>query len=304
MPVSTTRSELLKKRVDQFTRVLRPMEKGDVRALHQARVASRRMRELVPMLQLERATGRKVARRLRKITARLGAVRELDVLLIQIDELHVSGRRGSGGLGRVGVRVSKARDEARKRLRAELPTSQMARLARKLARIAGELAAAEHASSKAAARSWRWAIDARVAKRAGSVSSAIAEAGALYLPDRLHAVRIAVKKLRYAVELAAEASQDRGTADLRVLKRSQELLGRMHDVQTLIDQVRQTQASLAPPNVAVWRELDTLVASLEDDCRRLHARYMRQRDVLGAVAERRSDQAQPPTTRAQARRAG
>ena len=115
MPVSTTRSELLKKRVDQFTRVLRPMEKGDVRALHQARVASRRMRELVPMLQLERATGRKVARRLRKITARLGAVRELDVLLIQIDELHVSGRRGSGGLGRVGVRVSKARDEARKR---------------------------------------------------------------------------------------------------------------------------------------------------------------------------------------------
>ena len=36
MPVSTTRSELLKKRVDQFTRVLHAVEKGDVRALHQA----------------------------------------------------------------------------------------------------------------------------------------------------------------------------------------------------------------------------------------------------------------------------
>ena len=304
MPVSTTRSELLKKRVEQFKRVLHAVEEGDVRALHQARVTSRRMRELLPMLQLDRAQARKVGRRLRKVTARLGAVRELDVLLMLIDELHVSGRKGSGGLGRVGVRVSKDRDRARKRLAAELPVADLTRLSRKLSRIADSLDEAEHTSSKTTARSWRWAIDARVAKRAGSVSSAIAEAGALYLPDRLHAVRIAVKKLRYALELAAEASRSRSSADLRVLTRSQELLGRMHDVQTLIDQVRQTQASLAPPSVTVWRDLDTLVTSLEDDCRRMHARYMRQRDELGAVAARRREQAQPPTTRAQARRAG
>jgi len=304
MPVSTTRSELLKKRVDQFTRVLHAVEEGDVRALHQARVTSRRMRELLPMLQLERPQARKLGRRLRKITARLGTVRELDVLLLLIDELHVSGRRGSGGLGRVGVRVSKDRDRARKRLAAALPLTELTRVARKLTRIADGLDEAERASSKTTARSWRWAIDARVAKRAGSLASAIADAGALYLPDRLHAVRIAVKKLRYAVELSAEASHEPSSADLRVLKRSQELLGRVHDEQMLIDEVRQTQASLAPPTVTVWRDLDTLVASLEDDCRRLHARYMRQRGDLSAVAERRSDQLQPSTARAQARRAG
>jgi CHAD domain-containing protein len=304
MPVSTTRSELLKKRVDQFTRVLQAVEEGDVRALHQARVASRRMRELLPMLQLGGAAARKIGRRLRKITARLGTVRELDDLVTLIDELHVSGRRESGGLGRVGVRVSKDRDRARKRLASQLPVADMVRLARKLSRIADDLTEGERASSKTNARSWRWAIDARVAKRAGSLSSVIADAGALYLPDRLHAVRIATKKLRYALELSAEASQERSSADLRVLKRAQELLGRMHDVQMLIDQVRQTQASLVPPNVAVWRDLDTLVASLEDDCRRLHARYMRQRGVLSAVAERRGEQLQPSTTRAQARRAG
>jgi CHAD domain-containing protein len=304
MPVSTTRSELLNKRVDQFKRVLHAVEEGDVRALHQARVTSRRMRELLPMLQLDRARARKLGRRLRKITARLGTVRELDVLLMLIDELHVSGRRGSGGLGRVGVRVSKDRDHARKRLAAELPVGHMTRLSRKLGRIAESLDEAERASSKTTARSWRWAIDARVAKRARRLSSMIADAGALYLPDRLHAVRIAVKKFRYALELSAEASHDRSSADLRVLKRGQELLGRMHDVQMLIDQVRQTQASLAPPSVTVWRDLDTLVASLEDDCRRLHARYMRQRSDLSAVAERRSEQPQPATIRAQARRAG
>src|SRR5258708_31333312 len=99
MSVSTTRSELLKKRVEQFKRVLQAVEEGDVRALHLARVTSRRMRELLPMLQLERAQARKVGRRLRKVTARLGTVRELDVLLMLIDELHVSGPKGSRGRG-------------------------------------------------------------------------------------------------------------------------------------------------------------------------------------------------------------
>jgi CHAD domain-containing protein len=305
MPVSTTRSELLKKRVDQFTRVLDAVEKGDVRALHQARVASRRMRELVPMLQLERRTSRKLGRRMRRVTTRLGTVRELDVLLILIDELHVSGRRGAGGLGRVGVRVAKLRDEARKKLIAHLPIADMSRLARKLNKIVDSLRDAEGSSSKAAARSWRWAIDARVAARASRLAAAMADAGALYLPERLHGVRIAIKKLRYAVELSAEAAGERAAADLRVLKRGQDLLGRMHDLQILIGEARQTQASLAPPSVAVWRDLDTLVGTLEDDCRRLHARYMRMRDALGALSERRSDQPHvPSTTRALARRAG
>jgi CHAD domain-containing protein len=308
MPVSTTRSELLKKRVDQFTRVLEAVAKGDVRALHQARVASRRMRELLPVLQLDRRTGRRLSKRLRKVTNRLGTVREFDVLLLQIDELHVSGRRGSGALGRVGVRVSKRRDEARKRLAEHLPTADLTRLARKLDRVVGELRDAETASSKNVARNWHWAIDARVARRAGRLSSAMIDAGAVYLPERLHTVRIAVKKLRYAVELAADAAGERGGdragADLRVLKRAQELLGRMHDVQMLVDQVRRTQASLTPPSVTVWRDLDTLVTTLEDDCRRLHARYMRMRDELTEIADRRSAHRPGVPSRALARRAG
>ena len=82
------------------------------------------------------------------------------------------------------------------------------------------------------------------------------------------------------------------------------MLGRLHDVQTLVDQVRQTQASLAPPNVTVWRELDKLVTSLEDDCRRLHGRYMRIRDDLTALTERRGEQAQASADRGQSQRAG
>src|SRR3954470_4832011 len=305
MPASTTRSELLRKRVDQLQRVLHGLEAGDVRALHQARVASRRLRELTPLLQLERSKARKLLRRLRKITTHLGPVRELDVLLMQIDEVHAAGRRGSaGGLGRVGIRVSKARDEARKRLVVELPANRLARFARQLDRVATDIAEAERESSKTTARSWRWAIEARVAKRARRLSDSIAAAGAVYLPERLHAVRISIKKLRYSVELSAEAAGRRVDPDLRLLKRGQELLGRLHDLQMLIEHVRETQASLAPPSVAVWRELDVLIVSFEDDCRRLHARYMRLRDSLTAIAERRSQGATASGSGPQVRRAG
>jgi CHAD domain-containing protein len=303
MPVSTTRSELLKKRVDQFQRAAHSLESGDRRALHQARVASRRLRELAPLLQLERSKARRLLRRLRKITTRLGPVRELDVLLMQIDELHAS-RKGSGGLGHVGVRVSKARDEARKRLFAQLPTSRMLRFVRKLERLTERIADSERSSSKAAARNWRWAIEARVSKRARGLSDAIAEAGAVYLPERLHAVRIALKKLRYAVELSAEAAGRRSDADLPLLKRGQDLLGRLHDLQMLIDHVREAQASLAPPNITIWRELDALIGSLEDDCRRLHARYMRIRDTLALTAERRTERAAALAGPPQVQRAG
>ena len=305
MPVSTTRSELLKKRLDRFTRALPGVEKGDVRALHQARVASRRLRELLPMLHLETDTGRKINRRLKKMTTRLGIVRELDVLLLLIDELHVSRRDRGAALARVGVQVSKSRDHARKRLTARMPVAEMWRLANKLDKLAGELRTAEQASSKTAARSWRWAIDARVASRASRLSAAMHDAGALYLPERLHTVRIALKKLRYAVELSAELADGKTDAGLRALKRGQDLLGRMHDLQVLIDRGRQVQASLAPPNLTVWRELDALLLSLDDDCRRLHARYMRARDTLIALTDTLSARPHPAPARAQiTRRAG
>ena len=304
MSVSSTRSELLKRRLHGFTRALPGVEKGDVRALHEARVASRRLRELLPMLRLEPDMARKLSRRLRKVTTRLGAVRELDVLLLVIDELHESRRDRGAALARVGVRVSKARDHARKRLSARLPVAEMWRLANKLDKVAGELRVAEQASSKSSTRNWRWAVDARVASRASRLSVAIHDAGAVYLPERLHAVRVALKKLRYAVEVSELASGKTGVA-LRALKRGQDLLGRMHDLQVLIDRGRQVQASLAPPNLTVWRELDALLLSLDDDCRRLHARYMRVRDTLTALTDTLSARSHPAPARAQAtRRAG
>lgn len=285
MPLSSTRSELLKKRLDEFTRVLSAVEQGEVRGLHRARVASRRLRELLPMLQLDHDRSRKLSRRLKKVTTRLGGVRELDVLLLLVDELHVARRGRSGSLGRVGISVAKDRDDARKRLETRLPVERMRRLGGKLAGVVEELRVAETSPARATARSWPAAVDAQVAARAARLAAAVTEAGALYLPERLHAVRIAVKKLRYALELSNELAGTKRDPRLMALKRGQQLLGRMHDLQVLVERVRQVQASLTPPNVTIWRNLDALVASLEDECRVLHARYMRLRDRLMAAAD-------------------
>jgi hypothetical protein len=105
--------------------------------------------------------------------------------------------------------------------------------------------------------------------------------------------------------LSTEVAGGGNSAGLSVLKRGQELLGNMHDRQVLIERVRQVQASLTPPSVTVWRDLDALVISLEDECRRLHGRYMGLRDRLAAIAE--SLRAPPQggvAPRGQARRAG
>ena len=300
----STRSELLRNRLERFTRVLPAVEDGDVRALHAARVASRRLREVLPVLQLERSVTRKLSKRLRKVTARLGTVRELDVLLLLIDELHVSRRDHNQALSRVAVAVAKERDDARERLAERLPAAELRRLAKKLARYADELAEADaEKGGPVANRSWRWALEARIAVRASRLAAAVDEAGTVYLPERLHGVRIAVKKLRYALELRADVGAVGGAAELRTLRRVQDALGRMHDIQVLIDRVRRVQASLAPPSVTVWRALDTMVVELDAQCRELHARYVRRRGDLLSIADRLSSPATPPGKRAPARQA-
>jgi CHAD domain-containing protein len=154
---------------------------------------------------------------------------------------------------------------------------------RKLDRAADKLEGIEDAQTR---RAWRWALDARVNRRAIALGHAIDKAGAFYLADRLHVTRIGVKKLRYALELDVEARGLKTTDELRALKRMQEVLGRLHDMQVLVDHVRRVQASLAPPDVTTWRNLDALVTALEQNCRRLHARYVGERQNLLDICDR------------------
>jgi CHAD domain-containing protein len=289
MSSSRPRHKLLRSRLDRFARLLHGVEQGDVRAIHRTRVASRRLRELLPVLQLDGNTAERLADRLRIVTRRLGEVRELDVLLAVVGELHAADGASRRVLGQIGGEIRRSRDRAREKRVGKRLVSELHRISRKLSSAADSLEKREDDARQT--RAWRWAAEARVARRAELLRDAIAEAGALYIPERLHTVRIALKKFRYAVEVEQEVSRQERPAELRTLKRGQDLLGRMHDLQVLIDTARATQASVNTPNVATWREYDALVNRLERECRQLHARYMRERDAIAAVAEKRAAKA-------------
>jgi CHAD domain-containing protein len=264
--------------------MLHGVDAGAVRAVHRTRVASRRLRELMPVLQLDRDSSDKIGRRLRRVTRRLGAVRELDVLLQLIDELRTSRAYPDHALRCVAADVRQARATAHHEACGNRASAERRRVARKLEKVCRQME--KSIPEGHAGRAWRWAIEARVARRAATVEQAIGEAGSVYLQERLHLVRISLKKLRYGIELEAEAAGDGGSADLRTLKRGQEILGRMHDLQVLIDRVRRVHAAQDPRALSLRRDLDGLVTELDKSCRRLHARYVRQRKGLLAICRR------------------
>jgi CHAD domain-containing protein len=277
------------KRLDAFTLQARSIYGSELEALHQTRVASRRLRELLPVLGLDGDTARTLSRRLKKVTKQLGSVRELDVLMLTIQEFRRNARYSSTALKQLGAAVEEARVAARTRLKAKLPFAKLQRLARQLKRAAKQQAWDCHrvheGSAHRSTHAWVWALDARVTHRASGVRSTIEAAGAVYVPQRLHDVRIALKKLRYAMELAADARQQRASREVAVLKTVQDLLGRLHDLQMLIERGRHAQASLSL-TPAASRHFELLARALEDDCRVLHARYMQHRPQLLAIADR------------------
>lgn len=224
------------------------------------------------------------------MTNQLGSVRELDVLALLIEELGEDARYCPAALKRLGATAADARSAARERLSAKLPAAKLRRLALKLEGVSTSLESDDAASgrpgAKGAGRAWLSALEARVARRAARVREAVTAAGVVYAPVRLHGARIALKKLRYSAEFAAEARGRRTTADIVALKAAQALLGRLHDLEVLLVRGREAQAALSPPDFTVWRELGSLVHAVEDDCRQLHAGYVRSRERLMAIAER------------------
>jgi CHAD domain-containing protein len=142
------------------------------------------------------------------------------------------------------------------------------------------------------------AARARAARRAVRLRTAIENAAGLYLPDRLHEVRVAVKKLRYALELSSAVSGSRASARIETLRRSQDLLGRMNDLEVLIARTRGIQGSGSAPNLKLSAEMDRLVRRLETECRRLHSQYIASRKLILSICDRTIAQGEAGSERA------
>ena len=266
---------LLKQRLTALLDAMPAAQAGDMRSVHQARVATRRLREALPVLRTslnDHALGR-AERQVRKMTRALGPVRELDVALAHLDELAAHNLVSARALSRLRQTIARERFARRRELLDAITPGKMERLRQRLGR-AGE--AGDEAPPAAALDE----AHAQVVRRAERLAAAVEHAGGLYLPDRLHAVRIAAKKLRYALEIERELRKSKSTSRVTQLKRLQDLLGRMHDHEILIDRTRQVQADSAGRDRKLTLELDTIIRTLEAQCRADHAVYMRRRPAI------------------------
>jgi len=248
---------------------------GDGAAVHKARVASRRLREILPVAVGRRAFA-SLNRRVRRLTQALGPVREVDVTLALLASFVADGlvsRRASVPLKQALVQ---RRADVRQRMRRGLERLDLADLEGKT------MAAARRRPRIAEAR-------ARLTGRAARLELAMAAAAGLYVPEQLHEVRIAVKKLRYAEEVLTAVSGASAVQRLRTLKRAQDVLGRMHDLDVMAGSVRQLQGAEAPPSLGICAELDGFVRQLDAECRRLHGQYMSLRERLQRICAETGD---------------
>jgi CHAD domain-containing protein len=272
---------LLRHHLVTLLKAMPAAQSGDESSVHQARVASRRLRGALPVLGV-RANAQAIDRadrQVKRITRALGPVRELDVTLLLLAELEGKGAAPAPAIARVRAAVTEERLHHRRRMLEEIKPSKIDKLRKRLVQVAAPEARAVPASDAVAEAATQSALRAR------RLREAIERAGGLYLADRLHRVRIEAKKLRYALEIQRELTHSRSTARLNRLKTQQDLLGRMHDLEILIDRARGVQTSLPARNRRGMAELDTLIRALEAECREGHAAYMRARAALLKLCE-------------------
>jgi CHAD domain-containing protein len=255
--------------------------RGEPQAVHAVRVATRRLREALRLMSGSGREGRKLARELRRLTRVLGPIREMDVsrallrtLATARPDLALACERADTHLVEV---VARRRARLAKSLADLDPRSLVARVDAHLRHIGDRANPARQPID-------RVRLASRIADRADDVGAAAESAGALYAPEALHTVRIRTKKLRYALEVGRVARLSGAASAATRLRRYQDLLGDLHDLQMLASHVGRLQSRL-PLEDADLGALSDLLVHVENRCRELHAGFVGKRAALVALVD-------------------
>ena len=279
MASSVTPVTLLLRQVENFLALLPTVRDGDSAAIHDGRVATRRMRELVPLVTagLMASDAEHLDRTLRKATRRLGRARDMSVMLETLSALEPAAPTAAGEIGRLRLEWQEERD---RRVRRAIKSLERMEIESTLRELHSLLAHDKPAliglrRRMSAAPRWEATLGAQLRERAGDVAAAIDRAGGVAFPRRLHGARVSLKKLRYAMEIATATGQANFEHELRSMRKAQELLGRLHDHDVLADALRNARLGA-----------QRLLPLIELQRRRLHSRYVRRRAALLEACKR------------------
>ena len=281
--VSTNRlTQAMAEQVQRFAKALGQAQRGEPTGVHQARVASRRIREILPLVEnWELAADEGPPRRrrrgkdVRRVAAALGAVRELDVTMGLLSAAALR----HGWQPEVVADVAAGLDADRVSRLSDLKDALEHVGARSFLRDLRRTAAGQAPTGTAL----QVAMNTRRQGRASVLGATLRALGTLYVPDRLHAVRLAAKKLRYSLETQRAVRRTAVARDIRTLTAMQEELGQLHDLQILQDRLRGT------PRQAHRAELRRMNADIEHECRALHARVIAKVQAWLTMADRISE---------------
>jgi CHAD domain-containing protein len=223
----------------------------DAEALHDARVALRRLRSWVRAFALEVDLPRPLARRLRRLARATGDARDLEAAVERLEALADASRgRGRAPLVALARELSRRRNLGREPLRREV--------ARRWAVLDEDLARALVDAPGAIAPRFSSALAAQLA--AASAPFAATAPAASDWPA-LHRLRIAAKRLRYLLEPMREALPD-ARRMLQEIKALQEHLGAVNDAVVLEELLAQHAAAVARGAVADRRRLQAAARTI------------------------------------------
>jgi len=203
----------------------------DAEALHDFRVALRRLRSLLRGFrpELERAISKKLLRRLRDVTQSTNTTRDAEVQLLWINEHRAElGKRPGPGVPWLLARLEERRDRGYAKARADA-AQQFRRVDRRLRRPLNSAILDPRPGEQSLALAAAHLIRELVTELEQEVAAARSPRD----DDAIHSARIAGKRLRYLLEpLSAEAEQ-LGPV-IKQLRGLQDLLGELHDLQVLV----------------------------------------------------------------------
>jgi CHAD domain-containing protein len=203
----------------------------DDEAVHDMRVAVRRLRSLLRTARplLDRSWAESLRAELDWLAGRLGAVRDLDVLIEHLEAAAGDLDGGDAALGPVLVRpLASEHDRARERLRSALEKARYYEL----------LDTLESATEMLPARGDDVRLRKLVAKEVRKLRRRASGFPALN-DAALHRMRIQGKRARYAAELAAPVEGKRARRFVDAARDLQDVLGEHQDAVVAIRQLRE-----------------------------------------------------------------
>ena len=275
---SVTPAALIQRHLETTLAQLPAVFDGDQESTHKARVATRRLREVLPLGGEHSSEAVDVVR---DAGRHLGRVRELDVMQALLESMSRN-VVGSGTLVATAARALNRRQQREHRhLVKALERLDLNTVQESVDADRQERSTWRSIHDRLLRSSWAPSVWARIYRRSAEANEAARRAPGIYLPNRAHRTRIAVKKLRYAVEVAVDTHlwQPAG-ALLKDLQRIQSALGATHDAQVLLDQLPELA-----PELADSAEVQPLRQALEAEIQLHYAEYLRRRQRIFLIAD-------------------